>query len=222
MLLSDKDVITVAARGSELSRAQVTEVERLMHSRGFAVLFHPTWIETRGDKDLITSLRQMDKSDFFTKEIDEMLLTRQCRVAIHSAKDLPDPMAEGLVIAALTEGVDSADVLVMKEGMSVATLPFGARVATSSERRQEMMRSLRSDFVSCDVRGTIGARLRLLDEGCFEGLIMAEAALIRLGLTHLNRVRLEGPTAAYQGRLAVVTLETDDEMRGLFACIDTR
>ena len=84
------------------------------------------------------------------------------------------------------------------------------------------MRSLRSDFISIDIRGTIQVRLDKLHKGYCDGLIMAEAALIRLGLTHLNRIRLDGPVAKDQGRLAVVIRESDEEMRDLFACIDSR
>lgn len=218
----DKISIKIGARSSPLSRAQVEEVQKLLLDKGLDVHFDPIWVEVIGDKDQLTSLKNLEKTDFFTKEIDELLLSNKCRAAVHSAKDLPDPMPKGLCIAALTKGVDSADVLVMKGESSLSTLPPKARIATSSQRREEMMRSLRKDFVSVDIRGTIQDRLQKLDSGYCDALIMAEAALIRLGLTHLNRIRLEGPVAKDQGRLAVIIQEEDVEMRNLFACIDSR
>ena len=132
----DEITIKVAARSSLLSKVQVKEVEKLLVDQGVIVHVDPLWIEVVGDKDQTSSLKGLEKTNFFTKEIDELLLSGQCRVAIHSAKDLPDPLPEGLVIAALTKGVDNADVLVMKIGDSISTLPPSARIATSSQRRE--------------------------------------------------------------------------------------
>ncbi len=178
----------------------------------------PVWIETRGDIDQKTSLRTLGKTDFFTREIDQLLLDGLVRLAVHSAKDLPSPIPEGLCVAALTPSIDSRDALVLREGESIVTLPPNARIATSSERREEAARRLRSDFCFTDLRGTIGKRLRKLEKGEVEGVIIAEAALIRLGLTHLNRVYLPGETAEGQGRLAIVCRSSDVEMVNLFRC----
>lgn len=222
MLLSDNTTISVAARSSALSKVQVEEVLEELAEKGITLHFYPEWIQVVGDRDLLSSLKDLEKTNFFTKEIDECILAGRCRIAIHSAKDLPDPLPKGLFIAAITRGKDCSDVLVMKEGDSIGSLPKGAKIATSSQRREEMILKLRDDFVAIDIRGTIHRRLELLHEGYCDALVMAEAALIRLGLVHLNRVRLEGPVAKDQGRLAVVMREDDNEMRDLFACIDTR
>jgi hydroxymethylbilane synthase len=175
------------------------------------------WIETRGDLDLTTSLRHLDKTDFFTREIDALLLKGECRIAIHSAKDLPEPLPTGLVRIALTTGVDPRDALVLRPG---ETLHSGARVATSSLRREQQIQALYPAVCCVDIRGTIEARLQLLDRGEFDALVVAEAALIRLGLTHLPRQLLQGPAAPLQGRLAVLSREGDEEMRHLFSCLD--
>ena len=116
-----------------------------------------------------------------------MLLKGECRLAIHSAKDLPDPLPKGLCLAALTKGVDSSDSLVFREGEK---LPPNGVVATSSERREECVRLLYPDARFVDLRGNIQQRLSLLIQGRVDGVVVAEAALIRLGLTHLNRIKL--------------------------------
>lgn len=215
--------IIVAARASPLSKVQVEEVYHELSQYYPDVSFKPLYMTSYGDSDRQTSLRLLDKSsDFFTRELDEALIQRKCSIAIHSAKDLPDPLRPGLVIAALTRGVDSADVLVLKPGSSLQTLPAGAVIATSSERREENVRALKSDVKFIDLRGTIAERLELLSTGAVDGVVVAEAALIRLKLTHLNRVRLPGETAAMQGKLAVVARQDAHAILKMFACIDSR
>lgn len=214
--------ISVGARSSPLSKVQVEEILRELHQHHPDIAFHPNFVLSTGDKDQQTSLRTLNKTDFFTKEIDEMILKRKCRAGIHSAKDLPDPLPEGLCLAALTKGIDPSDSLVMKPGMTLETLPYGAIIATSSERREDAVRGMRQDLRFIDLRGTIGQRIAKLDEGLADGVVIAEAALIRLGLTHLNRIRIPGETVPYQGQLAVITRENDWEARKLFSSIDCR
>lgn len=213
-------VVKVGARDSKLSRAQVEEVQRELQFHHPHVALEPIWLKTLGDKDLTTSLRTLGKTDFFTKEIDVLLLNNQCRVAIHSAKDLPEPMPTGLVVIALTKGVDPADVLVFRSGENLSTLSKGALIGSSCERRDSMVKALRSDLRCVDVRGTVDRRLFLLDTGIIDGLVAAEAGLIRLGLTHRGRICLEGESAALQGRLAIVACQDDLEIAQLFSCLN--
>jgi len=214
--------IEVAARSSSLSRAQVDEVLRELQSVHSEVDFIAHWIETTGDKDLKTSLRNLEKSDFFTKEVDECLLLGKCRIAIHSAKDLPDPLPKGLDMIALTQGVDPSDSLVLREGETLTSLPLGAKIGTSCLRREETIKRLRPDLCCVDVRGTINRRLFLVDSKELDGVVMAEAALIRLKLTGRNRIPLAGETAPLQGKLAILAKKEDKEMKALFSCIDSR
>lgn len=214
--------IIVGARSSPLSKVQVAEVLHELQKHYPSISFDPIFVLSTGDIDQTTSLRAMDKTDFFTKEIDHMLLSGKCRIAIHSAKDLPDPIPEGLELVALTHGVDNADVIVLHPHETLETLRPGAIIATSSERREDAARQLRQDLRFIDLRGTVAQRLTKLDAGEADGVIVAEAALIRLGLTHLNRVRLPGPTAPLQGKLAVLARKNDVEMKSLFALIDSR
>ncbi len=214
--------ITVGARGSPLSCAQVQEVYDELLKFHPHVIFQPIWVETTGDRDLKTSLASLDKTDFFTKEVDALQLAGGCRISIHSAKDLPDPLSRGLTLIALTRGLDPSDALVLRTGDTLATLPPHARIGTSSIRRQHVIHELRSDLRCVDIRGTIGRRLALLDQGEIDGVIIAEAALMRLGLTDRPRIQLTGETAKHQGRLAVLAREEDVEMKQLFACIDEK
>lgn len=214
--------IPVGARQSPLSRAQVKEILKELHVFHPHVSFETVFLATTGDKDLKTSLRYLDKTDFFTKEVDELVLNGQCRIGIHSAKDLPDPLTQGLKLIAITQGVDPSDVLVLREGEDFAKLKAGSIIATSSIRREEMVKTLRSDLSFIDLRGTIHERIAKLDSGEADGVVVAEAALIRLGLTHLNRLRLPGETVAYQGQLAITSRDDDQDMASLFSCLDFR
>ncbi len=206
--------ITIGARGSKLSQAQVWEVHRELLNHYPAIQFKPIWITTTGDKDKKTSLRHLEKTNFFTHEIDEKQLQGEFRISIHSAKDLPEPLAPGLKIVALTKGVDSSDVLVLREG-----LLENAIIGTSSLRREKNLLEWRPDLRCVDIRGTIEERLALLDDGKVDGVVIAEAALIRLGLTHRKRIPIQGEVASLQGRLAVIALESDREMEECFKCI---
>lgn len=198
----------VGARGSPLSRAQVAEV--LQEIRYFApeITFDPLWIQTAGDKDLVTPLEGLGKTDFFTKEIDEGLLRGDFRLAIHSAKDLPETLPHGLAIAAITAGQDPRDTI-------VGTIFPGAKVGVSSERRSQKVRELGGIPVA--IRGTIGERLALP----LDAVIVPEAALQRLGLL-VKRQIVDWEVAPWQGRLAVVVREDDNEMLHLFGALDTR
>jgi hydroxymethylbilane synthase len=187
-------MLKIGARSSPLSRAQVEEIQIEL-----GLQFEPVWVETTGDLDRTTSLRSLEKNDFFTRELDQMLLEGKIDAAIHSAKDLPDPLPKGLKIALLTQGLDPRDSLVIKrEPIQV--------VATSSVRREEAVRQLFPNSRFIDLRGTIQERLEI----DADGVVIAEAALIRLKLTHLKRIFLPGPTVPGQGKLAIVCRENED------------
>lgn len=193
--------LTFGARSSPLSRAQVEEIRQELK-----IDFDVIWVKTKGDLDQKTSLRTLDKTDFFTRELDAMLLSGQIDAALHSAKDLPEPLPIGLKIDYISRGVDSRDSLVIKNE------PV-RQVATSSVRREEMVRKLYPDCEFVDIRGTIEERL----EKNVDGVVIAEAALIRLKLTHLKRVFLPGETAPMQGKLAIVCRKNESVVSGFTA-----
>ena len=216
--------ITVGARGSKLSQAQLWEVYHELQKFHPTVDFQPTFLKTKGDKDLKTSLRDLPKDDFFTKEIDEAQLSGQFRISIHSAKDLPQPLTKGLEIVALTKGVDPRDCLVMRDLVMKdnAVIQKKAIIATSSMRRCEAIQKLYPDCTLVDIRGTIEQRLDKLFSKEVDGVVLARAALIRLQLEHLNHIILDGPVAEFQGQLAIIARCDDQEMKSLFSCIDSR
>lgn len=203
------DLIRCGARSSLLSRAQVKEVQDELP---FALDL--VWVSTTGDRDQTTSLRNLEKTDFFTRELDALLLDGSIRLAVHSAKDLPDPLPKGLRLAAITKGKDPRDSLVFLHPLSDAP-----RVATSSLRREESVRLLYPGATFLDVRGSIHERLKWLQTDRVDGVVIAEAALIRLELTDLPRVFLPGETVDGQGKLALVIREDDHELRDLLEMI---
>lgn len=203
-------MIRVAARRSPLSLIQVDEVMNVL-----SLPFELIAVDSRGDLDRTTSLRDLGKDDFFTDAVDRLVLEGKADVGIHSAKDLPDPLTSGLSIIALTKGLDPSDSLVLRPNETVQP---HFRIATSSARREELVQELFPfPLRFLDLRGTIAERLALLTQGAADGIVVAEAALIRLGLTHLPRIRLPGPTAPLQGRLAVTARSEDHETAALFA-----
>lgn len=215
-------IVSIGARRSPLSRAQVKEIYQELKTFYPEIQFDVHYVDTTGDIDLETSLRSLDRTDFFTKEIDHLIQKGQCRAGVHSAKDLPENLGKDLTIAAITEGVDPADVLVLRDHEQLKTLPKKAKIATSSERREEAVKKLRDDLTFVDIRGNIQSRLDKLFSGEVDGVVIAEAALLRLELTHLNRVRLPGLPAPLQGQLAVVVRIGDKMMLDLFSCLDSR
>lgn len=211
--------IVVGARSSALSQIQVQEIHLLLQNYHPDVVFVKKWFQTQGDLDLQTSLTSLEKTDFFTKEIDDAVLQGLCQVGIHSAKDLADPLPNGLTVVAYTQSIDPSDVLVLREGMTLQQLPFQAKIGTSSVRRERNIRALRQDLICMDIRGTIEKRLALLDEGICDGLVIAKAALIRLGICR-NTLPIEGEISPMQGRLAVVAKTSDMDMQKIFLCLN--
>ena len=177
-----------------------------------------------GDKHKDVSLMTPSlASDFFTRELDEALLTGKADIAVHSAKDLPYPLPAGLEVIVLTAAKDKSDSLVTRNGETLSTLPAGSRIGTSSSQRKAELLALRSDIEVVPIRGTIEERIAQVDEGKVDALIVATCALDRLGLSHRASERLPFRTHPLQGNLAV-TASTDiaDEIRELFASVDIR
>lgn len=193
----------IGARSSPLSRAQVEEV--LSFFPKFPV--EMIWVETMGDRDKKTSLRTLGKTDFFTRELDELLLGGKIDAAVHSAKDLPDPLPRGLKLAFLSPGLDPRDCLVLRQGEHLRP---NMLIATSSKRREEAACALCPTARFIDLRGTIQERLEKIITHQVDGVVLAECALIRLKLTHLNRIFLPGDIAPLQGKLAIVTREDNE------------
>ena len=169
-----KTTIRIATRQSPLALLQVEELVREARITDYELIK----ISSYGDKHKEQSL--MDStlaSDFFTRELDEALLTGKADIAVHSAKDLPYPLTPGLQVIALTEGKDQSDSLVARDGLTIATLPPSSRVGTSSAQRKEELLKLRPDLVVIPIRGTIEERIAQVDSGHIDALIVATCAL---------------------------------------------
>ncbi|HSB15283.1 MAG TPA: hydroxymethylbilane synthase [Bryobacteraceae bacterium] len=169
-------MLTIGSRGSQLALWQARWIEGRLEAFGERARIEI--IKTTGDKITDVPLAKVGTKGLFTKEIEEALLDRRIDVAVHSLKDLPTEMPEGLVIAAVPERQDPCDALV---GRKLADLPPGAKVGTSSLRRVAQIRALRPDIVIESVRGNVDTRLRKLDEGMYDAIVLAAAGLKRLG-----------------------------------------
>lgn len=213
--------IKIGARPSRLALKQVEEVcARLPRFRIEVVT-----IQTRGDKDKTSSLSDKENSDFFTREIEQALLDGFIDVAIHSAKDLEEKIPQGLVIAAITSSISTFECLVSRGSVALKKLPSGARVGTSSQKRKQALVNFRPDLIVKDIRGNIEERLAQLDNGTFDAIIVAHAALIRLGyedrIAEIIPKEIMEPHPL-QGALAIEVREDDEEIAALFSKLDVR
>lgn len=205
--------IIAGARASNLSRAQVSEIFELVKRLNHEIVFETHFFSTWGDRDQKTSLRLMEKNDFFTRDLDEALLQKTIDIAIHSAKDLPEPLPKGLEIIALTKSIDSSDVIVLKKGLD--SLPKAPHIGSSSKRRDAMVLKKWPKASCVDLRGSIEKRLKRLDKSSLDGVVMANIALLRLKIQR-ETLPLEGETPPLQGSLAVLALEGRAELKNIF------
>lgn len=200
-------LLTIGSRGSKLAVWQANYVAGRLTELGVSTRIEI--IKTTGDSLPAISLVQAGGKGLFTKEIEEALLARRIDLAVHSLKDLPTESPEGLVIASIPEREDPRDALL---GHTLATLPGGARVGTSSQRRAAQLLALRPDLVVEGIRGNVDTRLRKLKEGEYDAILLAIAGLNRLGLG-LQIAQILSPEemcpAPGQGALAIQTREND-------------
>jgi len=212
--------LRLGTRSSPLARWQAEWVVARLADRGVAVELVP--ITTQGDVKT-GPLGQIGGQGLFTKELQRALLDGQIDLAVHSCKDLPTAPVEGLVIAAVPERESTADVLVSPKADRFEALPSGARIGTGSLRRKAQLLHLRPDLVVEDIRGNVETRLRKLDEGQFDAIVLAEAGLKRLGLAdriaHVIPYRDMLP-AVGQGALAIEARADDERTQSLLALLD--
>ena len=203
--------LNLGARGSPLARLQADEaIAALRPLFPPETVFATTWFETPGDRDLATPLSDPSvPTDFFTADLDRALLKGRIDLAVHSAKDLPSPLPAGLTVAARTRARDIRDALVFRPGEE--GLPPRV-VGASSPRRAETVRALYPDTVCQDLRGDVPARIRQLDEGAYDAIVVAACALERLGLADRIGRYLPGDPLPQQGRLALVIRADDTDL----------
>jgi len=211
--------LKVVARNSNLSLKQVEEVFNELNKK---LEYEIIPLLSYGDKHKEISLMDNIPEDFFTKELDEALLNDEADIAIHSAKDLPFPLPNGLDLIALTKGKTQLDALVSRNNLSLMQLPPNARIGLSSELRKKNILSKRKDLEIVSIRGTIEERLKLIEDGYVDAIIVATCALERLGLSDRITEILPFETHPLQGKLAIVAKSNRPELRKLFFDIDER
>ena len=209
------DPVVIATRESRLALWQAEHVRALLESRlGIGVTLLP--MTTRGDQILDRSLAKVGGKGLFIKELENALEDGRADLAVHSLKDVPMDLPAGFALAAVLEREDPADAFVSERHASLDALPPGAVVGTSSLRRMVQLRALRPDLRIEPLRGNLDTRLRKLDAGEYDAIVLAAAGLKRLGLAARIRARFDATRmlpAAGQGALAI-EIRADDAALG--------
>ena len=213
--------VRIGTRGSRLALVQAEAVAAGLRARGADVEIVP--IRTSGDQLARVALADFGGKALFIKEIEDALLAGRVDVAVHSLKDMPAALPDGLALAAFPPREDPADVLVTRDGGGLADLPAGARVGTSSLRRLVLLRRLRPDLRGEPIRGNVDTRLQRLAEGRYDAIVLARAGLLRLGIEPRGARPLavdEFLPAAGQGILGVEARAGEGPLLELLATLD--
>ncbi len=198
--------LVIATRGSKLALWQAEHIKSCIEGKHPGVSVELLVLKTRGDIILDVPLAKVGGKGLFVKEIEEALLDGRADLAVHSMKDVPMELPEGLVLGIIPEREEPSDTFLSVHHASLAALPHGATVGTSSLRRQSQLLALRPDLNVVSLRGNVDTRLRKLSEGQFDAIIMATAGMKRLGLSAPKSEVLGPPTflpAVGQGALGI-------------------
>ena len=214
------DTITIGTRASKLALWQAEYIAGEIEKQHPACHVELKTMTTKGDRILDAPLAKIGGKGLFTKELEQAMLAGEIDLAVHSLKDMPTEVPEGLVIGAITARLDPGDAFVSVRYKAIEELPQGARVGTSSLRRRAQLLAVRPDLTILDLRGNVNTRLAKLDAGEFDAIVLAAAGLKRLGLG--ERIRTILPSAMIlpavgQGALAVECRADDLRIR---ECID--
>ena len=220
-----KNCFKIICRNSKLSLIQGHLVQRLIEKTSPKTRIEVLSKPSRGDLDKTTPLYQMGDKNIFTKDIEAVLESGEADFAVHSMKDVPMDLPEGLELAVICERADPTDAFVSNQYQSLADLPKGARLGTSSLRRCSQLQHYRPDLEIVDLRGNVGTRLGKLDAGEYDAIILASAGLIRLGLGERIRERLDTSMslpAVGQGALGLECRIRDERVTALIAPLADR
>ena len=213
--------LRIGSRGSQLALWQAHHISDLLRAQGHTVELEI--IKTTGDKITDVALAKVGTKGMFTKEIEEALIENRVDLAVHSLKDLPTELAADFEIAAITTRENPRDVFCSAKFDSIETLPQRANVGTSSLRRQAQLKAIRPDLQIHPLRGNVDTRLRKLEQGEYDAIVLAAAGLNRLGKTQLVRqtIATEIMTpAAGQGALGIEIRRGDHATRSHLAFLD--
>jgi len=213
--------LRIGSRGSQLALWQANHIAELLRGQGHEIEIEI--IKTTGDKLQEVTFAQVGSKGMFTKEIEEALAEGRVDLAVHSLKDLPTELPEPFALAATPPRVDPRDVFVSVKYESLALLPEGACVGTSSQRRRAQLKALRPDIQAVEFRGNVDTRLRKMAEGQVDAILLAAAGLDRLEKTEWVRERLDPKDfcpAAGQGSLGIETRKDDAATSAAVAFLD--
>jgi hydroxymethylbilane synthase len=217
--------ILIGSRGSGLALAQANEVISALREFEPQTNYRVVPIKTKGDRVPESRESSFEGKGVFTKEIEDSLLKDEIQIAIHSMKDLGTELPAGLTIAAVPHRADHRDALVSRSREKLDQLPAGASVGTSSPRRRTQLLAARSDLQVSDVRGNVDTRLRKLDSGGYDAIVLAAAGLVRLGfekrVTEYLSTKIMLP-AIGQGAIAIEAREDDVETAKLISRLDDK
>lgn len=217
------NAVTIASRKSPLAMWQSKHVQTQLKTHHPTLMVEILGLLTQGDKQLATPLYDIGGKALFVKELEKAILERRADLAVHSIKDMPAELPDGLHLGVICEREDPRDALVAAQADSLAALPKGAIVGTSSLRRQCQIKALRPDLTVKPLRGNVGTRLSKLDDGQYDAIILAVAGLRRLQLAHRITEILD-PTvmvpAAGQGAVGIECRSNDAELAAVLKPLD--
>ncbi|MCF6320744.1 MAG: hydroxymethylbilane synthase [Rhizobiaceae bacterium] len=217
-----KLLIKIGTRGSQLALAQAHEVrDRLVSAHGQEKIgIEIKVISTKGDRILNRALSEIGGKGLFTEEIELQLHNGEIDIAVHSTKDMPTALPEGLELSCYLEREAPGDVFISPKATTIETLPRGATIGSASLRRQALIARLRPDIKTVIFRGNVQSRLRKLEEGVVDATLLAEAGLNRLDLQHIITSKLPVatfPPAPGQGAICIENRVGDEETKRLLA-----
>lgn len=215
-------MIRIATRKSALALWQAHYLADRLRNLPAAPEVELVPIVTIGDSNQSDALRQFGGTGVFTREVQKAVLDQRADIAVHSLKDLPTQSADGLILGAVPEREQRCDALLRPLNVdaieSPDDIPKGAKIGTGSPRRQAQLLYLRPDLELCEIRGNVDTRIRKLDEGQYDAIVLAEAGLRRLDLAHRISLMLEPPIvypAVGQGALGIECRAEDETTRAL-------
>lgn len=214
--------LTIATRESALALWQAEHVASCLRQRYPNLLVILVPMTTKGDQILDRPLSQIGGKGLFLKELEQAMLAGAADCAVHSLKDVPMQLEPEFALAAIMARASAFDALIVRDKnlQSLMQLPLGARIGSSSQRRQVQLHALRPDFQLVDLRGNVNTRLRKLDAGEYDAIVLAQAGLDRLGFANRVSQLLAAPEflpAAGQGALAIECLSARPEIAELLA-----
>lgn len=218
-----KQVIRIGTRGSQLALYQANKTKDTIKEAFPDKEVEVIVIHSKGDKILDVALSKIGDKGLFTKELEEAMLRGEIDIAVHSLKDLPTTLPEGLKLGAVLERAEVCDALVSLTGLKIADLTPDMKIATSSLRRKAQLLKINPDFNIVDIRGNVNTRLRKMEEGYCDAMIMAATGLQRLGLDKYITDIIDANTmlpAVSQGAIAIESRINDPEIDELLKAIN--